>query len=387
LLAGSMLLLRSFSNLENQNLGMRTDNTVTASITLGEHTYPTPASRLNFFQQLTARLRFGPGVTLVSVSDSLPPGPGHFGGRLDEIVVAGRPPNTPSVTGVLASRLVSAEYFRALEIPMLQGEGFREEDMTANQPSIVVSKRLANLIFPNENPIGQQMRFEKHTASEPWSVIVGVAADVKNGGLTKEEVPEFYQLRRNLPGDWEGGGVWGKTSVIVARSALPPEEMTRWIRSQVAALDPTLPVDIATLRQRVSKLADQPRFQTTLVSFFAATGLVLAMIGLYGVIAFLVAQRTQEIGVRMALGADKGDILRLVLWSSLQLIVSGTAVGLVAALGATRVLSSLLYNVGPHDPLTFGLVTLVLILIAIVAALIPAGSATRVNPIVALRCD
>jgi putative ABC transport system permease protein len=387
LLAGSMLLLRSFSNLENQNLGMRTDNTVTASITLGEHTYPTPASRLNFFQQLTARLRFGPGVTLVSVSDSLPPGPGHFGGRLDEIVVAGRPPNTPSVTGVLASRLVSAEYFRALEIPMLQGEGFREEDMTANQPSIVVSKRLANLIFPNENPIGQQMRFEKHTASEPWSVIVGVAADVKNGGLTKEEVPEFYQLRRNLPGDWEGGGVWGKTSVIVARSALPPEEMTRWIRSQVAALDPTLPVDIATLRQRVSKLADQPRFQTTLVSFFAATGLVLAMIGLYGVIAFLVAQRTQEIGVRMALGANKGDILRLVLWGSLRLIVPGTAFGLVAALGGTRVLSSLLYNVGPHDPVTFGLVTLVLILIAIVAALIPARSATNVNPIVALRCD
>jgi predicted permease len=387
LLAGSMLLLRSFRNLEDQNLGMRTDNTVTASITLGEHTYPTPASRLNFFQQLTTRLRFGPGVTLVSVSDSLPPGPGHFGGRLDEILVAGRPSSTPSVTGVLASRLVSAEYFRALDIPMLQGVGFRDEDMTTNQPSIIVSKRLANLIFPNENPIGQQMRFEKRTASEPWSVIVGVAADVKNGGLTKEEVPEFYRLRRNLPGDWEGGGVWGKTSVIVVRSALPPEEMTRWIRSQAAALDPTLPVDIATLGQRVGKLADQPRFQTTLVSFFAATGLVLAMIGLYGVVAFLVAQRTQEIGVRIALGANKGDILRLVLWSSLRLIVSGTAFGLVAALAATRVLSSLLYNVGPHDPVTFGLVTLVLIVIAIVAALIPARSATNVNPIVALRCD
>ena len=385
LLAGSMLLLRSFRKLEDQNLGMRTDNTLTAGITLGERTYPTPASRLNFFQQLTARLRFGPGVTLVSVSDSLPPGPGRFGGRLDEIVVAGRPSNTPTITGVVASRLVSAEYFRALDIPMLQGAGFRQEDMTANQGSIVVSKRLANLIFPNENPIGQQMRFERHTASEPWSVVAGVAADVKNGGLTKEEVPEFYRLRRNLPGDWEGGA--GKTSVIVVRSALPREEMTRWIRSQVAALDPTLPVDIVTLRQRVSKLADQPRFQTTLVSFFAATGLVLAMIGLYGVMAFLVAQRTQEIGVRMALGADKGDILRLVMGSSLRLIVSGTAVGLVVALAATRVLSSLLYNVSPHDPVTFGLVTLMLTVIAIVATLIPARSATNVNPIVALRYD
>ena len=142
-----------------------------------------------------------------------------------------------------------------------------------------------------------------------------------------------------------------------------------------------------TLRERVSKLADQPRFQTTLVSFFAATGLALAMIGLYGVMAFLVAPRTQEIGVRMALGADKGDILRLVMGSSLRLIVSGTAIGLVVALAATRVLSSLLHNVSPHDPVTFGLVTRMLIVIAIVATLIPARSATNVNPIVALRYD
>ena len=209
LLAGSMLLLRSFRNLEDQNLGMRTDNTLTASITLGEHTYPTPASRHNFFQQLAATLRFGPGVTLVSVSDSIPPGPGHFGGRLDEIVVARRTPYSSSVTGVVALRLVSPDYFRALDIPILQGGGFREEDMTANQRSIVISKRLANLIFPNENPIGQQIRFKKYTASEPWSVIVGVAADVKNGGLTKEEVPEYLPVpprsSRRLGRGWRLG--------------------------------------------------------------------------------------------------------------------------------------------------------------------------------------
>ena len=240
---------------------------------------------------------------------------------------------------------------------MMQGAGFREEDMNASQRSIVLSKRLADLFFPNTNPIGQQMRFGKDDPSEPWSTIVGVAADVKNGGLTKEEVPEYYRLRRDLADDWDDGGTWAKTSVVVVRSSLPPDQTSRWIRSQVAALDPTLPVDIATLRQRVAKLADQPRFQTTLVSFFAAAGLALAMIGLYGVIAYLVAQRTQEIGVRMALGANKGDILRLVMGRSLRLILSGIAVGLVAALAATRVLSSLLYSIGPHDPLTFGLVT------------------------------
>jgi putative ABC transport system permease protein len=385
LLVAAILLLRSFHNLEDQKLGMRTDNTLTASVTLGEHTYPTVASRLAFFQQLTTRLKFGPGISVVSVSDSIPPGGGGFGGRLDEIVVAGRP--APRISGVVASRLVSPEYFRALDISIIQGAGFREEDMTASHRTIVLSKRLAGLFFPNTNPIGQQMRFGKYDPSEPWSTIVGVAADVKNGGLTKQEVPEYYQLRRNLADDWDVGGTFGKTSVVVVRSSLPADRTSRWIRSQVAALDPTLPVDIATLRQRVAKLADQPRFQTTLVSFFATTGLVLAMIGLYGVIAYLVAQRTQEIGVRMALGADKGDILRLVMGRSLRLIVSGIAVGLVAALAATRVLSSLLYSIGPHDPVTFGLVTLLLVLVAIVAALIPARSATSVNPIVALRCD
>jgi hypothetical protein len=270
---------------------------------------------------------------------------------------------------------------------MLQGEGFREEDMTGSQHSIVLSKRLADLFFPNENPIGQQMRFEKDTASEPWSAVVGVAADVKNSGLTREEAPEFYRLRRNLSGDWDWGGTWGKTSVIVVRSSLPPDQTSRWIRSQVAALDPTLPIDVASLHQRVSKLADQPRFQTLLVGFFAATGLVLALIGLYGVISFLVTQRTQEIGVRLALGANQSDILRLVMGQSLRLIMAGTVLGLIAALAATRVLSSQLFGIGARDPGTFVIVTLLLVAIALMATLLPARSASRVNPIVALRCD
>jgi len=387
LLAGSMLLVRSFSNLEHQNLGMRTDNTLTVTLTLGEHAYPTPVSHLSFFHQLTTRLRFGPAISLVSVSDSLPPAAGHFGRRLDEIVVGGRSPPSPGVTGVVGSRLVSADYFRALDIPMLQGTGFREEDMTASQRTVILSKGLADLFFPKENPVGQQIRFEKHNAAEPWSVIVGVAANVKNSGLTKEEVPEFYRLRRDLPGDWEGGGVWDRTSVVVIRSSLPLDQTSRWVRSQVAALDPTLPIDIATLHQRVGKLADQPRFQTLLVGFFAATGLVLALIGLYGLISFLVTQRTQEIGVRFALGANKSDILRLVMGQSVRLIAAGTTLGVIAALAATRVLSSQLFGISAHDPATFAIGTLLLVLIALMATLLPARYASRVNPIVALRCE
>jgi hypothetical protein len=263
--------------------------------------------------------------------------------------------------------------------------------MTASQHPIVVSKRLAALLFPNENPIGQRIG-GKHNDSDPtnpdpWSVVVGVAADVNNSGLSKDEVPEIYRLRRNLPEDWDGGGAWGKTSIMVVRSALPPDQAARWMRSQVAALDPTLPIDLATLRQRVGKLADQPRFETLLVGFFAAIGLVLAVIGLYGVISFLVTQRTQEIGVRLALGSSRGRILRLVLGKSLWLIACGTMLGLFAALASSRVLTSLLFNISAHDPLTFALVALLLVFVALIATFIPARSATKVDPIVALRYD
>ena len=160
-----------------------------------------------------------------------------------------------------------------------------------------------------------------------------------------------------------------------------------WVRSQVAHLDSTVPVEIEPLTRSVHRLANQPRFETALLGFFAVAGLLLAVVGLYGVIAFLVAQRTQEIGVRMALGADKGDVLRLVMGKSLRLIVCGVAVGLVAALAVSRVLTSLLFGVGPRDPLAYGLVAGVLVLVAVLATLVPARAASRVDPVVALRCE
>ena len=388
LLTGAALLLRSFWSLENQQLGMREDNTVTASVMLGERTYSSAASKMAFFQQLATRLRFGPGVEVVSVSDSLPPADGHGGVRYNEILVSGRPHITEGAGTVVRNRLVSPEYFRALDIPIVRGASFREEDLNSNERLAILSQRLAEMLFPAQNPIGQRLNFEHVSFPESaWYTVVGVAANVKNGGLTGEQTPEYYVLRRNRADDWGGRGVWGQTATFVVRSSLTQEETAKWIRSQVAALDPTLPVDVATLRQRVSKLADQPRFQATLVAFFAMVGLVLAVIGLYGVIAFLVAQRTQEIGVRMALGAARTDILRLVMRRSLRLIVAGLAVGLVAALAASRVLSSLLFGVGPRDPVTYGAVTMVLMVVAVAATLVPARSASKVDPAVALRSE
>jgi len=379
--------VRSYRNLEDQNLGIRADNTVTARITLGEHSYAAPQSQLDFFQRLTDRLRFSPGISLVSISDSVPPAENHFSGRFQEIAIEGRPLYPPGTGGVVAKRRVSPEYFSALDIPIVQGEGFRDEDMTSTRRPIILSKRLASLLFPNQSPIGHRLRFDRLMASNPWSTIVGVSADVKNSGLANEDVPEFYLLRRNVPEDWRAGGVWGRTSVVVVRSSLLPEQTALLVRSQVAALDPTLPVDIATLRERVSKLADQPKFQSLLMSFFASTGVALALIGLYGVIAFLVAQRTHEIGVRLALGADRADILRLVMGRSLRLIIAGTVLGLMLTLLATRLLANLLFGVRAHDPTTFGVAAVLLVLVALIATLLPARTASRVDPTVALRCE
>ncbi|WP_035346841.1 ABC transporter permease [Edaphobacter aggregans] len=388
LLTAATLMLRSFWKIENQQLGMREDNTVTARITLGEHKYSSAASKMMFFGQLATRLRFLPGVEAVSVSDSLPPDGAHAGVRYGEILIDGRPRTAEGPGSVVIARLVSPDYFRALDVPIVRGVGFQEKDLNSNERVVVISQRLAETLFPSEDPIGMRLNFE-HVGDPkaPWYTVVGVAANVKNGGLTGEQTPEYYFLRRNRAEDWGRWGVWDQTSVFVVRSLLTEEETSKAIRAQVAALDSTLPVDIATLRQRVSKLADQPRFQATLVGFFAAIGLTLAVIGLYGVIAFLVAQRTQEIGVRMALGAARMDILRLVMGRSARLIVAGVVAGLVAALATSRVLSSLLFGVGPRDPVTFGAVTLLLIVVALAATLVPARSASRVDPAVALRSE
>lgn len=382
LLAGGALLVRSFWNLQHQHLGMSTENVMTARMSPGQKNYPTRDSRMAFFEQLERGLRYGPGVSELAIIDSLPPGGFHRDQIYASLVVEGRPKSESGTGGLITSRWVTPEYFRILDIPMLQGEGFSEGERGSKDHFVVLSRALADRMFPGEDPMGRRVQLSGGGPNDVWYTVAGVAANVKNGGLAEESEPEFYRLRRNAAEDWNDAG-----STVLIKSTLPAEVMERWIRSQVATLDPTLPVDIATLQERVSKLADQPRFQTTLVGFFAATGLLLAVIGLYGVISFLVAQRTQEIGVRMALGAGRGDILRLVMGKSLRLIVWGTMVGLIAALAVLRVLSSLLFGVGSHDPATFVVVTLLLVAVALVATLVPARLASRVDPIVALRCE
>jgi ABC-type antimicrobial peptide transport system permease subunit len=208
-----------------------------------------------------------------------------------------------------------------------------------------------------------------------------VAANVKNAGLNGQDDPELYELGTNSP------DTWGRHHFFLIETALPVSVVSPWIQSQVARLDSSAPVEIGTLSETVSQLADRPRFETALLGFFAFCGLLMAVIGLYGVIAFVAAQRTQEIGVRMALGATRMDILRLIAGEGLRLIVLGGVLGLGASLATAQLLKSLLFNVGPHDPVTFAAVALLLALVALAATLIPARAAMKVEPVVALRYE
>jgi putative ABC transport system permease protein len=386
LLAGGALLFRSFWNLQNQRLGMSVGSVVTASVSLGQSDYPTPERQMEFYQRLVQQLKYGPGVTALAISDSLPPGGYHHDQIFASMIVEGRPKYADGTGGMVVWRWVTPEYFRTLDIPIVQGRGFTDEDMNSVEHVVVLSKALATRMFPGQDPVGQHLLLgggapDPGGPENPWYTVAGVAADVKNGGLTGGDEPEYYRLRRNVAQDWS------RASVILMKTNLPAGMIEDWARTQTAALDPAVPVQFETLSERVNKMADQPRFETLLVGFFASTGLALSVIGLYGVISFLVAQRTHEIGIRLAVGATRSDILKLVMASGLRLIVTGTLLGLLLALAASRTLSSLLFNVGPQDPVAFGCVTFLLVSVALVATLIPAASATAVSPTVALRCD
>lgn len=383
LLSGGALLARSFWNLQRQDLGMNYENVLTATISLGQAAYPNPDRQMAFFEQLQRKLRWGPGVNAVSLSDSFPPGGYHHDQIYASLRIDGQPRFASGTGGNVAWRWVTPEYFHTLNIPLIEGNGFTEDELTSANRFAVLSRALAERMFPGQNPLGRQIHLANGAPPDrdPPYIIVGVAGDVKNGGLAAGEEPEYYRLRRNRGEDWD------RSAVVLVKSSLPAETLKRWMREQVASLDPALPVEIGTMRERVSKLADQPRFEMLLVGYFACTGLVLAIIGLYGVTSFLMVQRKPEVGIRMALGATKSAIVRLVLASAMRMILPGVIAGFALAFALSQALSSLLFHVGPHDAATFCGSTTLLIAVTVMASLIPAITATRVDPLTTLRVE
>jgi putative ABC transport system permease protein len=379
LLAGAGLLLRSLWKLQSAPTGMETENVLTEGISLGDYRYPQAAQQFAFFTELEARLKHLPGVTSLALSDSLPPSGPMRSTIFAAVEVAGRPLLREGTGGMVAWRAVTPDYFPALAIPIIRGRGFEQEDRVPGENAIILNDTLARELFQNENPVGKQIRLFRMQG--PWRTIVGVAADVKNNGLAVTADPEFY-----LP--WKNDPVISLRSAhVTLRTRMNPKAVAAWMRAETVGLDSTLPVTVEAMNQRVGKPAQRSRFNAVLLSLFAVVSVLLAAVGIYGVVGFLVAQQTREIGVRMALGATPHGILKMVLSNVARWITVGAALGLLGAWFCARLLESMLFEVRAHDPQLLALALFVLLFAAFLAAWVPARRATRVDPIIALRYE
>jgi predicted permease len=385
LLTGAGLLLRSLWNLERAPLGIERDRVMTAKFTLGRQRYGRNEQQLAFFTELERRLQSLPGITAAAVTDSLPPAGGTRGRPFSTIEVEGRARRPEGTGGMVSWRYVTPGYWAALGIPIRRGRVFTEEDRRAGVDSIIVSESLARLIFGDQDPLGRHIL---RGAKGEWFTIVGVAADTRNAGIAQGPAPEYYVVRKAMPdatyANQEPPIGW-RGARIVVRTPLDPRLVADAIRGLFSSLDPTLPVELETMKQRLDGITARPRFQATLLGVFAATGLVLAGVGLFGVMSFLVAQRRREIGVRMALGATPRDIVRLTLTFAARWTGAGMAAGAAGAFAVTRWLRSLLYGVEAVDPGTLGAALTLLAIVGLAAAAAPARRAARVDPMTTLR--
>ncbi len=387
LLTGAGLLLRSLDNLERVPMGFESDHVVTASFVLGRQRYSRDVEQLALFRELEQRLESLPGVSAAAVSDSIPPFGGTRGRLLSTIDVEGRPQRPEGSGGMVAWRYVTPGYFAAMGIPIRRGRAFTELDRGAEARSVVLSETLARLMFPGVDPLGRHIQ---RGPQGQWFTVVGVAADARNAGAEKATGPEYYFVRKSVadvtwanqepPLGWRG-------AVAVVRTPVDPKLAASELRGLFASLDPTLPVEISTMRDRLDRATGRPRFQATLLAAFAVIGVLLAAIGLSGVMSFLVAQRRREIGVRMALGATPGSIVKLTLAFAARYTAAGIVIGGVGAFMTARWLRAQLFQVAPGDPRPLALAIGLLALVALIAAAGPARRAARVDPMTTLRAE
>ena len=374
LLVSAGLMMRSFAHLQKVSLGFAPENVLTMQISLPGSKYGENTTRVNFFNQMLERLRAVPGVTDAAAVTQPPLSGG--GGWGMEIALEGRSagPAEPKLSS--ATFAVTPHYFHTMGIPLLQGRDFTEQDRGDAPLTLIVNEAFARRFWPNENPIGK--RFRPGTGN-PFGTVVGVVGNVRNTSLENEGAPAFY---------FSYGHIGMPALTVAVRTVAPPETLTAALRAQVHSLDQELPIyNVRPMAQIVYNAAGQPRFQTSLLGLFSTLALLLAAIGIYGVMAYTVTQRTHEIGVRMALGAQARDVLRLIVKQGMILSLIGVTIGLALAYGLTRFLKELLYEVKTTDPLTFVVISLLLVGITLLACYIPARRATKVDPMVALRYE
>lgn len=376
LLVAAGLLLRSFSNLMSVNPGFDAQNIVKADISLPQFQYSKPQQWIAFSDELLPRIQSQPGLrdSAIAVPQPIADGCANLG-----FDIVGRPPLSAGTSRTADFVSVSPKYFHVMGIPLLAGRLFDRRDVSSSPRVTVISKELARLYFPNEDPLGKQLFFGFSYDPGVAREIVGIVGDVRDEALGKNPGPMMY-----VPFDQDP--LWGAN--LVVKSTLSVSTVSAAIRRQVQAVDKDLPVtDVAKLPEIIDASLAQPRFRTLLLGLFAVMALVLAATGIFGVISYSVSRRTNEIGVRVALGASRAMILRMILRETLILAFVGLAAGLPCALAASRLVGHLLFDVSPNDPATLASVAFTLCAVAILAGYLPARRAMRVDPIVALRYE
>jgi predicted permease len=377
LLTGAGLLLESFAKLRNVDLGFQPEHLLTMSTSLPHPKYDDFTKRTAFYDAVLERVGHLPGVVAAGYTTWVPL---TNEGGANGIVIEGRPAPGPGEILIPNSRVVSPDYFRAIGTPLKRGRLFDDRDVLQAPPVAIVNETMARRIWPGEDAIGKRFARGHHNEKDLWITVVGVVGDAHQAGIDAPPRWEAYFPYRQQS--------FFQPSHLAVRTAGDPEKMADVIRQQVWAVDLEQPVAaVMSMQQRVDETLSPKKIQTGLLGGFAALALVLASLGIYAVLSFAVAQRTRELGLRMALGAQRGDVFRLVLSQGLRPTLIGIVVGMVGAYALHRVMAHLLFNVSATDPLTFAGVAVLLTLVATAACYVPARRATRVDPMIALRYE
>lgn len=389
LLAASGLLLRSFEKMREVDLGFRPDHTLVASYNLPKKQYAAQPTIDEFNHELLRRLQQLPGVKSVGLTSLVP----DSGSNNNSVFVA-EGYVAPKDAGYDLATVIQVEgdYFQAMGVPLLRGRFFTPDDKEGGQLVVIVNQKLAEQSWPGQNPIGKRLRLGTTTMQTPWALVVGEVANVKEGSPDLPLKQEYYttvsqaeSMAGSLatPGDLNGNGGY-----IALRTAMPPEQMESALRGTVRSIDAQLPLNqVQTMEHAISESETPRRFNTALISSFAAIAVLLAVLGIYSVIAFSVALRVQEMAIRMALGSQRGGIVRLVVASGAKLALIGCAIGLVGAWGASHLLQSFLFGVRALDPVILALAAAVLLMLTLFATLLPARRAASVDMTEALRTE
>jgi len=380
LMVGAGLLIRSFLRLQNVSLGFTPEHLLTLQMRLPKDEAQDSTRVANLFREVIERVQAVHGVQVVGVATALPVM--ELGIR-SSLTIEGRTEPSPGQPPRLANnRVVSPGYFRALGIPLIEGRLPSTQDSTQVLPVAVINRAMAKRYWSDENPVGKRFRLQASGTPPPWLTVVGVVGDIHQGGLDTAPVPEFYTpFTQDYP-------PFAVPLVLFVRTDGNPWRLISEVREQIGAVEKNLPVfAIQTMEDVLAQWLAPRRFNLLLMSVFAGVALALAAVGIYGVVSYSVSQRTRELGVRVALGAQPRDLLALVIRQGLVLAVTGVVMGLVVSFGLTRWLATLLFGISATDPITLASVARLFMLVALFACYLPARRAMKVDPMVALRYE